>query len=67
MSGILYVKDSRTSQTYTIEVIHNSIKNSDLANIKGPKDAKHLHGEKLRVFDPGYQNTAVMNSSITFA
>ena len=68
MSGALKVFDSRTSRTHTVPVVDNHVKGSDLAQIRGPSnlDKKGNHsGQKLRVFDPGYENTAIMRSDIT--
>ena len=68
MSGVLKVFDSRTLRTYTIQVVDNRVRGSDLAQIRGPSsfDERENHGDqKLRVFDPGYENTAIMRSGIT--
>lgn len=70
MSGNLHVKDYRTLREYQIKVENNVVKASDLANIKGPMDVgdqQALPEQRLLVFDPGYENTAVMASSVTFA
>ena len=74
MSDFLDVRDSRTSRTYRLPVINNSVKGADLAKITSLKKINTMHHdpstamleEKLKVFDPGYENTAVMQSSITF-
>ena len=68
MSGALKVFDSRTSRTYTVQVVDNHVRGSDLAQICGPGnfDEKENHSDhKLRVYDPGYANTAIMQSGIT--
>lgn len=70
MSGLLRVHDTRTSQNYTIRVTEDSVRGSDLAQIKGPVDGESSalpHGNGLKVFDPGFENTAIIRSSITFA
>ena len=70
MSGSLRVKDDRTALEYTIRVDNNVVRGSDLANIRGPRnmgDPKDPADEPLRIFDPGYGNTAIMPSSVTFA
>ena len=75
MSGHLRVHDTRTAQDYTIPVSDDSVQGSDLTQIKGPKNATSndtdsaviAAGNGLKVLDPGYQNTAIMKSSIAFA
>ena len=70
MSGVLKVIDSRTSRTYKMQVVDNHVRGSDLAQIRGPGDMNeegNLSDQKLRVFDPGYENTAIMRSGITVA
>ena len=70
MSGSLHVRDDRTSLEYTIKVEENAVRGSDLAKIRGPRpggDPQDPPNERLRVFDPGYENTAIMPSSVTFA
>ncbi len=70
MSGFLHVRDTRTPQTYVIQVVNNSVSGSDLAKIRGPSnvdDPREATEQQLRVFDPGYANTEVMRSRITFA
>ena len=71
MKGLdfLNVVDSRTSRRYSIQVIDDTIKGSEFANIRGPNDTddqQRCSGASLRFFDPGYSNTAVMRSSVTF-
>lgn len=63
------MKDDRTSLEYTIKVNKNAVRGSDLANIRGPKREGDPHSapdEQLRILDRGYENTAVMPSSVTF-
>lgn len=70
MSGNLHVKDDRTSLQYTIKVENNVVRGSDLGNIRGPRNVGNPHhppDERLRIFDSGYENTAIMSSSVTFA
>ncbi|ORY55257.1 citrate synthase-like protein [Pseudomassariella vexata] len=66
---VLHAIDSRTGQYYAIPIVHNAINANDLKKVKAPKDPNHLadqneHG--LRVFDPGFSNTAVSESKITY-
>ena len=68
--GRLFVKDSRTSREYEIPIYRNSVFANAFKRIKAPgtkigetdKTADGLH-----VFDPGLQNTAVVETSTTFA
>lgn len=65
----LSVLDNRTGQTYTIPIERNAIKATDFRKIKGDSfgaDTVDQVDRGLRVFDPGYLNTAVVESSITF-
>ena len=55
--------------SHLIDVVHNAINAADLKKVKAPKDPKNLadqneHG--LRVYDPGFSNTAVSESKITY-
>ena len=68
--GNLFVKDSRTSLEYEIPIHRNSIHATAFKNIRAP--AIHSHSankvaDGLRVYDPGLQNTAVVESSTSFA
>ncbi|RWA09912.1 hypothetical protein EKO27_g5173 [Xylaria grammica] len=66
---VLHIIDSRTRQHYTVDVHHNSINATDLKAIKAPKDEEHpeyQNEQGLRVFDPGYSNTLVSESKITY-
>lgn len=67
--GVLYVTDSRTSLDYQIPIHRNSIKAVDFQAIKGQvahSDLADQTGNGLRLFDPGFKNTAVSESKITF-
>lgn len=63
----LAVVDSRTGATYKIPVEHNSISAASLAQIKakGSRRVDNVH-VGLRVYDNGYNHTAVMKSKVTF-
>jgi len=66
---ILHIIDSRTRQHYTIDVNQNAINANDLKAIKTPKDYEHpeyQNEQGLRVYDPGYSNTLVSESKITY-
>lgn len=69
--GYLEVFDSRTSRTYKLPIHRNTIQGSDLARIQAPVEdcqrAESLYNHTgLRLFDPGFQNVAVMESKVTF-
>lgn len=53
-SGYLTVRDSRTSRSYTLPIINSSI-----------EAMQFMWQSGLKVMDPGLQNTAVGESSIT--
>ncbi|KAI0151735.1 citrate synthase [Xylariaceae sp. FL1272] len=66
---VLHIIDSRTRQHYTVDIHENAISATDLKAIKAPKDAEHpeyQNEQGLRVFDPGYSNTLVSESKITY-
>ncbi|PJF16741.1 Citrate synthase [Paramicrosporidium saccamoebae] len=56
---MLRVEDSRTKATYTVPIKDSSVPATAFGKIQ--KD-----GEGLRVFDSGYQNTAVVRSQICY-
>ncbi|KAI1811777.1 citrate synthase [Poronia punctata] len=69
----LEVLDSRTGKTYDIPVDDGYILASDIANIGFDGPVSGLNGGKgpkisqgLRILDVGYQNTACVESKITF-
>uniref|UniRef100_A0A7S1SRM1 Citrate synthase n=1 Tax=Tetraselmis chuii TaxID=63592 RepID=A0A7S1SRM1_9CHLO len=60
--GVLTVKDSRTGKEYEVEISdQGTIKAADFQKIKAGGD-----GNGLRLFDPGYMNTAPVKSRISF-
>ena len=69
-SGTLHIVDSRTQIKYLIPIKRNAVSALDLKKIRGPKDgadrADHVSGG-LRVYDPGLQNTAVVETAISFS
>ncbi len=57
----LAIRDSRTSQTYTVSIDNETVRAIDLRQIKaGPEDFG------LMTYDPAFMNTASCRSSITF-
>lgn len=64
----LHVLDNRTGDFYTIPIQHNSINASDFTQIKSPQNGYHAdqNDQGIRIYDPGYSNTAVSESKITY-
>ncbi|KAI0405658.1 citrate synthase-like protein [Xylaria palmicola] len=65
----LTVVDNRTSRVYEIPIQHNAILATDLKKITAEPghDRKEDETEQgLRLYDPAYMNTAVVQSSITY-
>ncbi|KAK2602793.1 hypothetical protein N8I77_009299 [Diaporthe amygdali] len=65
----LSVTDNRTGRSYRIPIAQNSILATDFHDIKSPPNAKNpveQNDAGIRVFDPGFQNTACMASEITY-
>ena len=66
----LTVIDNRTGATFKVPVVDNSVSASAFKQAKAPtKDGERKENESeggLRVFDPGFQNTAVISSRITY-
>ena len=65
--GRLFVKDSRTSREYEIPIHRNSVYANAFKRIKAPGAGSDDNADGLRVFDPGLQNTAVVETWTTFA
>ena len=67
--GILHVTDSRTFLEYQISIHRNSINAADFRALKAPSegaDPADQVSAGLRLFDPGFKNTAASQSEITF-
>lgn len=65
----LTVVDNRTGKSYELPIEHNSILATDIKKIaaNSPDDVPEDETTQgLRVFDPGYMNTAVVQSKITY-
>ncbi|RAL03097.1 citrate synthase [Aspergillus ibericus CBS 121593] len=65
----LHVVDSRTGQYYEIPIVHNAIHASEFKRIKAPVNQDYYPDQTengIRVFDPGFSNTAVKESKITY-
>ena len=55
----LTIRDTRTDKTYEVPVSDNSVKGSDLQKIVE-------NGKVLRSYDPGYMNTILCTSKISY-
>jgi citrate synthase len=55
----LTIRDNRTDKTYEIPVTDNYVKGSDLQKIVE-------NGNVLRSYDPGYMNTILCTSKISY-
>ncbi|CAI7636614.1 unnamed protein product [Penicillium glandicola] len=69
-TGTLFIRDSRTNVNYEIPINQNAVRATDLQRIRAPslnsnRADQVAHG--LRVYDPGLQNTAVIQSAISFS
>lgn len=68
--GTLFVQDSRTGVKYEIPIRRNAIQAIDLRHIRAPAteaDRADQVSRGLRIYDPGLQNTAVVESAISFS
>jgi citrate synthase len=65
--GFLLVRDSRTARDYELPIRRNTILATDLKKIKAMGgDPADKAAAGLRVYDPGLQNTTVVESATTF-
>ncbi|KAL8696441.1 MAG: hypothetical protein Q9201_007656 [Fulgogasparrea decipioides] len=69
--NVLHITDGRTGLNYDIPITNNYVRALDFLEIKVPiQDKGTLQSvdtkEGLRLLDPGFQNTAVKKSKITF-
>ena len=65
----LHVTDRRTGKEYDIPIKRNAILATDFKKIKAIDEqnvASDCVEGGLRILDPGFNNTAVMESAITF-
>lgn len=67
-SNRLTVIDHRTGLQYQMPISHNSVQALDFQMIRARRDSSPSSPTSggLRVLDPGFRNTAVMKSQITF-
>lgn len=65
----LSVVDNRTGHSYNIPISQNSILATEFHQFKSPRNAENpaeQNSQGIRVYDPGFQNTACMESEITY-
>ncbi|KAH8662166.1 citrate synthase-like protein [Xylariales sp. PMI_506] len=64
----LTVVDNRTNKVYEIPIKHNSVLATDIKKIKAEEGGRPEDEtpQGLRVYDPAYMNTAVIQSKITY-
>lgn len=65
----LSIVDNRTGEKYSLPILHNAVNAAHFKQIKAPVNAAHYADQDengLRIFDPGYSNTAVSESKITY-
>ena len=65
----LHVTDNRTGNDYVIPIVRNSISAMSFKQMKAPKDTTQPCDQTeygIRVYDPGFGNTAVSESKITY-
>ncbi|KAI1171720.1 citrate synthase [Nemania sp. FL0916] len=66
---VLHVIDGRTGQYQAVSIKKNAINANELKGFKAPKDVHHpeyQNEQGLRVYDPGFSNTVVSESKITY-
>lgn len=68
-SGFLNITDSRTGNHYDIPIRHNAVEATQFKQIRARADSNAKTDKVeggIRLLDPGYQNTAVTSSEVTF-
>ncbi|GAP92992.2 putative citrate synthase [Rosellinia necatrix] len=69
LHNVLHIIDSRTGQYQAIPIKKNAISANELKSFKAPEDVDHpeyQNEQGLRVLDPGFSNTVVSESRITY-
>ena len=65
----LHVTDNRTGNDYVLPIVRNSINAMSFKQMKAPRDSDQPCNQAeygIRVYDPGFGNTAVSESKITY-
>ena len=68
-SAVLHIIDDRTGNYYSIPVKHNAVNASDFKRIRSPENVEYppdQNEQGLRIFDPGFSNTTVSESAVTY-
>ena len=68
LSETLTIRDNRTGQIHDIPICNNAVKATDFKSISIDRHLNNLSSgsnDELRILDPGFKNTAVMESSVT--
>lgn len=68
-NNTLTVMDNRTGNKYVLPIKQNSISAMDFKQFQAPQDVDAPSNQAeygIRVYDPGFGNTAVTESSITY-
>lgn len=69
VNNTLQITDNRTGNKFTLPIVRNSINAMDFKKAKAPRDTDNPCDQTeygIRVYDPGFGNTAVSESSITY-
>lgn len=67
--NFLHVTDQRTGKKYELPISHNAVNASEFQQIKAPENHEYYADQDeqgVRIFDPGFSNTAVSTSNITY-
>jgi citrate synthase len=68
-SNTLRIIDNRTGKEFVVPIVRNSVSAVAFRQMKAPGDADYPCDQTeygIRVYDPGYQNTAVSESKIAY-
>lgn len=68
-SDTLSIVDNRTARKYVLRIEDNAVRATDFKQITDPEPVDNedcTTHPGLRLFDPGFQNTACLKSGITF-
>ena len=65
----LHVIDQKTGKHYDLPISHNAVNASEFQQIKAPENHEYYADQNeqgVRIFDPGFSNTAVSTSNVTY-
>lgn len=69
ISNSLRIVDNRTGKEYVVPIIRNAVPAMAFRQMKAPRDQDAPCDQTeygIRVYDPGFQNTAVSESNIAY-